>query len=67
MIWQNDNWSVGCRHGHNLSRRDLVPLRAGQIRRVSGDSAAMLRSSSRRPHGESESVRETPRNHGRAL
>jgi hypothetical protein len=44
-------------------RRDHAPPCVRQIGLVSGDNAAMLSSSSWRPHGESKLVQETPWNH----
>jgi len=52
------------RTGLRQVRRDHAPLCVGKVGLVSGDGAAMLLSSSRRPHGESKLVRETPWNHG---
>src|ERR1019366_8911665 len=47
-----------------VRRRDHAPLYVRQIGLVSADNAAMLSSSSWRPHGESKLVQETPWNHG---
>jgi len=52
------------RAGLRQVRRDHAPLRIGQIGLVSLDGAAMLSSSSWRPHGESKLVQELPWNHG---
>jgi hypothetical protein len=57
---------VGARRaGLRQMRRDRLPLRFGQIGLLLGDGAAMLLSSGRRPHGESQLVQETPWNHRR--
>src|SRR3984957_7646742 len=53
-----------CHTGLWQVRRDHAPLCVRQIGLVSGDNAAMLSSSSWRPHGESKLVQETPWNHG---
>ena len=47
-------------------RRDHAPLCVGQIGLVSGDNAAMLSSSSWRPHGESKAGSRTPSESRRA-
>jgi len=52
------------RAGLRQVRRDHAPLCVGKIGLVSGDRAAMLLSSGRRPHGESKVGSRNPWNHG---